>query len=82
MNYDTIPIKLGWDDPSDELLSKMIDDINGQHLSVYAKLSEPRIDGKYLYLKYEYCDVNWRSCQYYISGMIHGYLMANGIEII
>jgi hypothetical protein len=81
MKHDTIAIKLGCEDPTEELLEELMQTIN-DYLSVYAKLAEPRIEGKYLYIKYFYCDDNWRMDGVYVSGMIAGYLMANRIEVI
>lgn len=68
-----------YDDPSSELLNKLVEDVNN-HLPLQERLSNPVINGKYV--NFDYVRIEHYDSTEYVSGMVAGYLLANGFEIL
>lgn len=81
MNTHLVSVKIGWDDPSPVDLAELQEKIN-EYICPAWKLSNLRIVGKYLNsdietsLPFEYRDES------YVQGLISGFLMAKGYEVI
>jgi hypothetical protein len=65
-------------DPSPEFLKKLCMDVN-KFFSCYQKVSNPTVDGNYVNFDWEFSDMN--NEELYMTGMIAGYMMANGFQI-
>jgi len=65
--------------PSLELLNKLVRDIN-HYLPGDNNISKPEIDNKYI--NFDFAQTSYYDSSSYITGMIAGYLMAKGFQIL
>jgi hypothetical protein len=77
---DHIHVKFGSKDPSKRLLQKAMNDLN-EYFSVYMKISNPVIRGKWIRYDFEKSE-GQLDAENVATHMLMGYLMAKGVEII
>ena len=82
MTINTVPIKIGWEDPSDTLLNRLRKTLN-EILGTLWKVTYIRTQGKYIYLSVEcLLDKFDHADKAFITGLAAGFLAANDIEIL
>jgi hypothetical protein len=76
-------VKLGGDEPSKEFLEKMIQDLNSSFLKcgMQDPLSCPELQGNG-YVAVTYTRSVFHENDFFVQGVISGYLIANNFEVI
>lgn len=77
-----IQTKIGWEDPSTELIYNLMETIN-QFLPKQNQLFQPEINGKYILFSLTNTIIGSPPPPIdYVSGLVAGFLLANGVEVI
>ena len=76
-----ISVKIGWNEPSNEQLSNLRAAVN-DHIGRAWEISNLRIGGNYVYADMKNCLPFGEKDEMYVQGLISGYLIAIGCEVL
>ncbi len=76
-----ISVKIGWNEPSNEQLSNLRAAVN-DHIGRGWEISKLRIGGNYVYADMENRLPFGEKDEMYVQGLIAGYLIAIGCEVL